>query len=348
VALTVRREGAASSGTIGRPVPVAIDLSRVNPAPIERRQRLGYEALPSTAVYGISSSRRFELRLARDGSDRYAVHIQITLIDSTGQAVAAVTRADGQLDWQQLPAGDYRIIAALLIPEEVELGLTIEARPYRARLAGAVADGQGGGSGRLGRGKALVASGSSPHQLRLEQPALQGQGGGSGGGEGSILAVQGSAARCRSIAAGNGSATSQLAPMIWVDDQGREMGADIFIIPVALDAPELVTGADWAVIVQLVDQTTSVPRDLTDLVFTGAIWNQDRSYRYALCSITVTAPVGGGPVIAALTPAQTAAVGLYDGEVVVFDLSAADSSGRLAYLLTGDVTVRWGVSTPDP
>jgi hypothetical protein len=348
VALTVRREGAASGGTIGRPIPVAIDLSRVNPAPIERRQQLGYEALPSTAVYGISSPRRFELRLARDGSDRYAVHIQITLIDSTGQAVAAVTSACGQLEWQQLPAGDYRIIAALLIPEQVELGLTIEARPHRVRLANAIAAGQGGGSGRLGRGIPLIASGASPHQLRLEQPALQGQGGGGGGGQGQILAVQGSTARCRSIAAGSGSATAQLAPMTWVDDQGREMGAGIFIVPAALDAPELVTGTDWAVIVRLVDQGTGALRDLSDLTFTGAIWNQDRSQRYALCSITITSPTAGGPVISALTPEQSAAVGLYDGEVVVFDLSAVDGTGALAYLLTGDVTVRWGVSTPDP
>lgn len=346
MALTVRREGVSSSGTISRPLPVAIDLSRADPAVIQRRQRLGYEAIPSTAVYGIRSPRRFELRLQRGNSDRYAVHIQVTVINGAGQTVAAITRADGQGEWALLPAGEYRILAALLIPEEVELELAIEARPARTRLGPVVASGQG--EGRLQRATGLrgAASGSAPHQLRIEQPQLIGRGGGSGGGVLTLLATRTSAGRCQARTGGLFQAAATTAAMVWVDGYGRTLGPGISAAPVALTAPELVTGTDWAVSTRFRDATTSQLLDLTGISFTAELWDQERSFRYALCTITVENALGGGPVVAALTPEQSAAVGRYDGEEVVFDLRGVDSSGRLAYLLEGLVTVRFGLSEP--
>ena len=346
MALTVRREGVSSSGTISRPVPLAIDLSRVNPAPIRQQLLLGYEAIPSTAVWGFSSPRRFELKLSRDGSDRYAVHIQLTVINGSGQTVYAITRSDGQGEWLQLPAGEYRIIAALLIPEQVELGLTVEARPHRVRLGPVVAGGRGDGVAHPGRGIPLIAAGDSPHQVSLRQPVLAGAGGGTGGGLGEILEVRGSTSRCRSIVTGGGTATGAVAPMQWVDAYGRPMGAGILIVPVALEVPELVTGSDWAVQTRFIDASTTLPSDLREMAFTAEIWDLERSYRYAICSIAITDATAGGPVIATLTPGQTDLVGRYDGEVVLFELKATDTSGQLAYLLEGEVTVRWGVTTP--
>jgi len=346
VALTVRREGTASSGTISRPIAVALDLSRVEPPVIERRQKLGYEALPSTAVYAIRASKRFELKLGRGSDDRYAAHIQVTAIDGSGRAVYQLTRADGQGEWQQLAAGEYRIVAALLIPEEVELALTIAARPARVRLAAAVADGNGGGLLTPGRGIPLIAEGDSPHQVRLEQPALQGAGGGSDQSVAELLAVAGSTGRVRATSSGAFATVASLAPMEWVDAFGRPMGPSVLLVPVALSAPVLVSGTDWAVSVRFAAQDGSGYRDLSDLVFTAEIWDQERAFRYALCSVVTGTALLGGPVTAALTPAQTAMVGRYDGEQVVFDLRAQDATGRLAYLLEGLVTVRWGVSIP--
>lgn len=345
MALTVRRPGAASSGTTQAPVPVALDLAVVDPAPIERRQRLGYEALPATAVYGIASAKRFELQLSRDSSDRYAVHIQITVINGAGQTVYAITTANGQGAWQLLPAGEYRIIAALLIPEEVELGLTIAARPARTRLGPVAAGGTGGGVVRLGRGIPAIAEGHSPSVAVPTKPHLQAAGGGSDESVAELLEVQGSGLRCQCIGSGSGSATGVIAPMVWVDQYGRPLGEGIYVVPVALDQPVLVQGSDWAVSVQLLDQVSQLPRDLTDLTFTAEIWDQQRSFRYALCTITV-ASLNGGPITASLTPGQTAVVGDYEGQALLFELKAQHSGGALAYLLEGLVTVRLGTSQP--
>lgn len=345
MALTVRREGVSSGGTLSRPVPIAIDLTRVDPATIQKRQLLGYEALPSTAVYGISSPRRFELRLGRDSSDRYARHIQVSVIDAAGQTAYQITTASGQGEWQLLPAGDYRIVAALLIPEEVELGLTIVARPARTRLGPVVAEGAGTGAARLGRGIPAIAEGHSPSVAIPTKPHLQAVGGGTGVSTGHLLEVRGSEVRCQCIGEGSGSASGVIAPMVWVDAYGRPLGEGIYVAPVALDQPELVQGSDWAVSVQLLAQATGLPRDLTDLTFSAEIWDQQRSFRYALCTITV-ASLNGGPITASLTPGQTAVVGDYEGQVLLFDLKAQHSSGALAYLLEGLVTVRLGASQP--
>lgn len=353
MALTVRREGVRSSGTLSNPIAVAIDLSRLNPPPIERRQLLGYEAIPSTAVYGISSPRRFELQLTRDGSDRYAVHIQITVINSAGQAVAAITRADGQLNWLTLPAGDYRIIAALLIPEQVELGLTIEARPARTPMPPAFAAGSGGGVLRPGRGLSGQATGDSPSLASATQPHLQGRGDGVGGGTATLLELQGATGRVRCSASGSGSAAAQAAAMQWVDGLGRPMGSSILIAPVALSSPVLVRGTDWSVTIRLVAADGSAPRDLTGITFSAEIWDSERLQRYATCDLSVGDPLAGGPVTAALTPEQSALVGRYSGEVVVFDLWGVDGSGTLAYLITGQVScidkvTVWDDNAPPP
>lgn len=351
MALTVRRPGAASSGTIQAPVPVALDLSVVDPAPIERRQRLGYEALPATAVYRIASAKRFELQLSRSSSDRYAVHIQITVINGAGQTVYAITTANGIGEWALLPAGEYRIVAALLIPEEVELALTIAARPARTRIGPVVATGSGGGVARLGRGITVAAEGRSPSVAIPTKPHLQGVGGGSGGALLMLLAVQGASSRCRCIAASTGSASGQLAPMQWVDALGRPMGPGISIVPMALADPVLIWGTDWQVSIRLV-AATGGGRDLSGITFHAALWDQERSVCYATCSVVVDNPLDGGPITAVLTPEQSAQVGRYLGEEVVFDLWGVDEQGQLAYLLTGlvpcqDKVTVWPETLPE-
>lgn len=345
MALTVRRPGAASSGTTLAPVEVALDLAVVSPAPIERRALLGYEALPATAVFVVRSAKRFELRLGRDSRDRAAVHIQVSVIDGTGRAVYAITTASGQGDWLVLPAGEYRIIAALLMPEEVELGLTIEARPARTRIGPVVAAGRGDGVARLGRGIPAIAGGSSPSLAIPTKPHLQATGGGGDESVAALLEVQGSNLRCQCIADCVGGGAGAIAPMVWVDEYGRPLGAGIYVAPVALDQPELVQGTDWAVQVRLIDQGTGSPRDLSDLVFSAEIWDLERNLRYATCTTTV-ASLSGGPVSAVLTPAESALVGDYEGQVVLFDLKAQHSDGKLAYLLEGLVTVRLAASQP--
>lgn len=351
MALTVRRPGAPSSGTTQAPVPVALDLAVVDPAPIERRVLLGYEAMPSTAVFVVRTTKHFELKLSRESTDRYAAHIQVTVVNSAGQTLYAITAANGEGDWQELPAGEHRIIAALLIPEEVELGLTIAARPYQTRLGPVVAEGRGGSAIRLARGLPVLGEGSSPSVAVATKPHLQAIATGTDLSVLGLLEAAGIATRCICIADCGGTAAGRLAPMQWVDALGRPMGLGISIVPMELATPVLIQGTDWQVGARLM-AAGGGSRDLSGLTFHAEIWDQERSFRYASCTVTVDSPLDGGPITAALTPEQSALVGHDLGEDVVFDLWGVDEQGQLAYLLTGlvncqDKVTVWPETLPE-
>jgi hypothetical protein len=172
LALTVRggraanmmaASGGGPNGTVLNPNWVEVGLQQIDPPLIKLQTQLGYERIPSTQVFGFKASKRFELQINRRSTDPYIVHVQITVYRiGERRSVYAITTASGRGDLIELPAGDYRIICALGIPEQVDLELELLVRPAPTYISNATADGRGSAilSGQGARlPLAIIASG---------------------------------------------------------------------------------------------------------------------------------------------------------------------------------------------
>ncbi len=263
LALTVRGGRAASmmaasgggpNGTVLNPNWVEVGLQQIDPPLIRLQTQLGYERIPSTQVFGFKASKRFELQINRRSADPYIVHVQITVYRiGERRSVYAVTTASGRGDLVELPAGDYRIICALGIPEQVDLELELLVRPARTYISNATADGRGsailsGQGARLplaiiasGKGEAFfkpvanrprlaaVAVGCSKAWIvRRDYQIAEGL-----VAEGNSAAlIQQSAVEHWAIAGGAGTATAAVAPFEWVAGGPSEPCTDSWTVQV--------------------------------------------------------------------------------------------------------------------
>ena len=321
-------------GTPQAPLPLTIDLSRVEPAPLRLQSRLGYEMVPATQVYSLEAPRHFELRIDRASEDRYARFIAVAVMDlSSRERLYQISRASGEGEWQELPAGRFLVICSLGVAEEVALDLQLQARPYRQRIAPLIAAGDGGGRAERASGRTAIAHGDSPSLALRQLPLLQGVCQGDSDSLLALLAVAGASGRCRCSSQITTAGVATLAPMVWVDGRGRTMTAGTTFPVLTWGESAVVRGSDWTWSVVL-RQPGGAGKDLTGLSFVCEVWNGDRSERYAVASVTVADPSAGGPVTATLSSAQTRTVGRYDGEEVVIDLRADQAApAASAYLL---------------
>jgi hypothetical protein len=156
--------GGAANGTMLNPRWVELDFKRLNAPPARLAMQLGYERIPSTQVYGFKALQSFELQINRLAGDPYVVHVQVT-VSRIGERPScyAVTSASGRGERVVLPAGEYRIVCALGVAEQVNLELDVLTSPVFTYTRSLVADGAGDalissqGSEAL---KSLVADGA--------------------------------------------------------------------------------------------------------------------------------------------------------------------------------------------
>ncbi len=173
MALTVRggraanmmgASGGAANGTMLNPRWVELDFKRLNAPPARLAMQLGYERIPSTQVYGFKALQPFELQINRLASDPYVVHVQVT-VSRIGERPScyAVTSASGRGERVVLPAGEYRIVCALGVAEQVNLELDVFTSPVFTYMRSLVAEGEGTAllqAEGSEAGKSLVADGA--------------------------------------------------------------------------------------------------------------------------------------------------------------------------------------------
>ncbi len=223
-------------GTLNRPKP--IEMPRLGQQTLHTR--LGFEATPSSEVWGFQAPYPLQLQVNRRSEDRMANCVAVALLDGGNRHVAPlVATARGIGAPVTVPAGEYKIIASLGIAEEVTVELEVNVAPplsLAGRLlqvaggAGAllsstrrgltgVAMAAGGGRGLLGVvGRRLIAAApmAAAGQLVLRAPLLAGRAvqGMTAFGRldlGSITLLRGTA-----LAAAGGRAP--LRPIVWVND----------------------------------------------------------------------------------------------------------------------------------
>lgn len=276
-----------------RPLELPVDLSQVWPAPILRRFRLGYSEGSATAVYAFTAPRRVTLQVQRRSSDRLVVHVDVALLEAESRRRLAPlsAAADGRSELLELPAGRYLIVAALLIPETVELELEIAIAPVQTVLRGA---GSGSGDGQAVMERPLAQGQSGGGSTSLGQradPLLQGRGSGAGSGQLAGTELDAISGRLGASGGGLGGGESTLRDFRWIDGRGRAAGALITIRPALWDRA-LTDGLGDVLLVRLTDQGGSA-LDLTGLEVTLELWDLHRFWRYALYTSVVSDPASG-------------------------------------------------------
>lgn len=141
ISVRERPDSQGGRGTLNRPKP--IEMPRLGQQVLHTR--LGYEATPSTEVWAFHAPFPLQLQVTRRSEDRAANCVAVALLDEGNRRVAPlVATARGVGLPVTVPAGSYRIIAALGIPEEVTVELEVNVAPpvglagsLLARLAGA-------------------------------------------------------------------------------------------------------------------------------------------------------------------------------------------------------------------
>ena len=160
----ISASGGGPNGTMLHPITLDATLQQVDPKPHCVPLQLGYERIPSTQVLGFTVKRSFECQIIRRGDDPYLVHVQITMVRlGERRTVYAITTANGIGELATLPAGEYRVICAIGIPEQVNLEVCLLLRPVRTQLGRLIATGTNTAfihSVQSGVGH-LVASGSA-------------------------------------------------------------------------------------------------------------------------------------------------------------------------------------------
>jgi len=329
----IRERSSGGNGTLQRPLELAIDLNRVEPASVLRRFVLGYGGVSSTAVYGITCEKRITLQVNRRSEDRLVVHVEVALLEagSRRRVAALVERADGIGTVVTLEPGRYLLVASLLVAEQVELELEVNAAVVRTPLRGR-GEGRDDSTARPlpGADEPVAIGGGGDQSLAtLRRPLLQGAGGGSGDGVLIATAIGAIAGRLRATGSGVDSSTAELAPFQWIDLRGRAMGPLVTINPSNWNR-EPVRGITDELQLRLKDKQ-GVTLNLQGLEVVLEAWNQQRTTRYAVYGVQVVDAAGGrvnlsldGALVAAL-PAQAC-----------WDLRVRDpASGRVVYLLQG-------------
>lgn len=290
--LTIREQGSAASGTLSRPLELPVDLSRVDPAPVLRRLTLGYGGTPATAVYGFTASRRVSVTVSRRSPDRLAVHVDLALLEATSRRRVAALLAGSSGAGQEVivPAGRYLIVAALLVPETIELELEARITPVKTPLRGA-GGGSGSGSGRRAAGGRAIGSGSSPSQALCRRPLAAGSGSGSSQALLTPTLISAISGRLVAAATGAGGGSGALGEFQWVDIRGRAMGPDITIRPARWDRSPHGSAEDL-LLLRLTDQA-GAPLDLSGVEVVLEAWDQARLWRYALYETTIVDAPGG-------------------------------------------------------
>lgn len=237
-------------GTLNRPKP--IEVPRLGKQVLHTR--LGYEACPSSEVWSFEVPFAVQLQVNRLSEDRAANCVAVALLDAANRHVAPlVATARGFGHPVTVPAGEYRIIASLGIPEEVAVDIEVNTAPPIS-LAGALV-GRLGGQGILLSTTRRALTGRAMTTLRGEGRlavhgvSLQGVAAASAGGAGALQA-EGLAGLSQTSLLGRGSLSEKvparllgraaatldgralLLPVIWRDDpetfwRARRSGATL-------------------------------------------------------------------------------------------------------------------------
>lgn len=337
MALTVRRSGQRIYGARNAPELVAIDLSRVDPAPIELPVTLGVDGIPHSQVWGFEVERDCEVRLRRLSDDPYLTSVALALTaGATGKRVFDVSTADGDSGWVDLGKGFYRISAALGVPRQVKLVVELTVRPRRqeitARLDGAAAMAlevdRAGVDLELAAAADLEVTPTAGQALEL-----------GGGAEVAAAALPIEMPGAVTVLQVNDTVGMDVqveqAPVQWTDQDGRDIGPGVIVDLNDLGLVEITRGQPWSKQITIIDSDFGLPRDLRDLTLSAAVWDEERTLLWAEPAIAIADPAAGGPVTISLTALQSAGVGRYGGDPILVEITAVTATGNPLYLATG-------------
>ena len=227
----------AGWGTLNRPKRFELPLLQ----PHSLYTRLGYEAEPSSEVWQFTATAAVTLQVNRISSDRYANSVAVALLDGANRRVAPlVESALGVGQPVRLEAGVYKLVAALGLPEQVNVELQLNAAPAHGlvgllpmqlkgmgallqqqpqrRLHG-LAQAMVSGTGRLASAAGFLKA-NAPLQLQatglLRQPQLQGSAAVNLQASGALH--PGAVASLAGSSQQQAAATLQIRPVVWLDE----------------------------------------------------------------------------------------------------------------------------------
>jgi hypothetical protein len=139
MALTIRERN-DRYGTWANPLLLDATVDKVDTTPTTTVLRMGYDAQAASQILAFSIPRAAEIQAQLISADPMVHHVSVSLAGPLPARTGfqLIDTADGLSQWRVIPAGDWRVVVALMLPVMIEVQLVVWIRPARQRLRGEV------------------------------------------------------------------------------------------------------------------------------------------------------------------------------------------------------------------